>query len=90
MNPYEVVQCKKQGQAKARCWVGHYNGKVIGPLWIEGTMDQLVYMERHGGHVWPAVKGVAIKQGLWWMHDGATCHTTNYNIEYLQEKFQGS
>ena len=89
VNPYEVVQCKKQGQAKAMCWVGLYNGKVIGPLWIEGTMDQLVYRELLEDHVWPAVRGVATRQGLWYMQDGATCHTTNFNMEWLMEKFQG-
>lgn len=88
-NPYDVVQCKKQGQAKAMCWVGLVNGKVLGPLWIEGSMDQHVYRELLEDHVWPAVRNVATRQGLWWMQDGATPHTTNYNLEYLLEKFGG-
>ena len=87
-NPYDVEQCKKQGQPKAMCWTGLYNGKVIGPFWIEGSMDQMVYRELLEDHVWPEVRHVATRQELWWMQDGATCHTTNFNMEYLREKFQ--
>ena len=86
-NPYEVVQCKQQGVAKAMCWVFLCDGKVIGPVWIEGTMDQYVYREVMEDHVWPVIRHVATRNSLWLMQDGATCHTTRYNMDHLKEKF---
>ena len=41
-----IVECKTQSQQKVMCWTGLCDGKVLGPFWIEGTMDQYVYNEQ--------------------------------------------
>ena len=64
---------QEAGATKAMCWVGLAVARLIGPVWIEGSMDQHVYL--------------AARQGLWWMQDGETCHTARYNMEDLKEKF---
>jgi hypothetical protein len=38
--------------------------------------------------VWPAVKSVATRKGLYFQQDGVTPHTTNPVMEFLSEKFQ--
>ena len=45
INPLDNVPCKEQGMAKAMCWVGMLDGQIIGPIWVEGSMDQFVYKE---------------------------------------------
>ena len=39
--------------------------------------------------VWPLWKGVATRKQLFFMQDGATCHTTQLNLEFLLSKFAG-
>ena len=88
-NPHTIIECKTQNQKKAMSWAGLFNGKVIGPYWIEGTMNQYVYRRLLEEQVWPAVRGIARRNQLYFMQDGATCHTTRMNLEFLHSKFQG-
>ena len=88
-NPHVLVECKSQSNLKVMCWTGLYNGKVLGPFWIEGTMDILVYNSLLKDQVWTLVKGVATRQQLDFMQDGATCHTVVENLAFLSEKFGG-
>ena len=85
VNPFDNVACKEQGMAKAMCWVGMVDGEIIGPIWVEGSMDQYVYQEMLEDHVLPAISN---KRGLWFMQDGATCHTSNMNLEFLRGHFK--
>ena len=39
VNPFGNVPCKDQIMAKAMCWVGMVDGLIIGPIWVEGSMD---------------------------------------------------
>ena len=39
--------------------------------------------------VWPAVRSKATRHNLWFMQDGATCHTTENNLSILKEEFNG-
>ena len=49
-------------------------------------MDQYVYQEMIEEHVLPEIRN---KRGLWWMQDGATCHPSNMNLEFLRGHFKG-
>ena len=70
-NPYRVVPCKDQSQAKAMCWMGLVNGQVIGPIWLEGTMDQHMYKAMLEEHVIPLISNIREK---WWMQDANLPH----------------
>ena len=52
-------------------------------------MNQYVYRSLLEEQVWPAVRGIARRNQLYFMQDGATCHTTRMNLEFLHSKFQG-
>ena len=39
--------------------------------------------------IWPKVRSQVQRQQLWFMQDGATCHTTENNLKFLMEKFSG-
>lgn len=88
-NPYVDVQCKTQSQQKIMCWVGLYAGKVIGPFWIETKMDNHVYNDLMREEIWPQLRQQAQRKQLWYMQDGATCHTTENNLSFLKQKFSG-
>ena len=81
VNPFDNVPCPDQSMAKVMCWVGMVDGLIICPIWVEGSMDQYVYQEMIEEHVLPEIRN---KRGLWWMQDGATCHTSNMNLEFLR------
>ena len=89
VNPYLNVECKTQSQQKIMVWVGLCAGQVIGPFWIEQTMDNGVYNKLLKEKVWPAVKAKATRNALWYMQDGATCHTSQNNLSFLLDKFDG-
>ena len=39
--------------------------------------------------MWPAVSRIATRNSVYFMQDGASCHTTPENISYLNDKFKG-
>lgn len=88
-NPHILIECKTQSQEKAMCWTGLCNGLVLGPFWIQGSMDQFVYRELLEEKVWPLLKHRATREQLYFMQDGATCHTTPMNLAFLKSKFGG-
>ncbi len=90
VNPYINVECKTQSQQKIMVWVGLCAGQVIGPFWIEQIMDNGVYNKLLKEKVWPAVKAKATRNALWYMQDGATCHTSQNNLSFLLDKFDDS
>ena len=53
---------------------------VIGPFWIKTKMDNYVCHD--------LMKEEIFAQ-LWFMQDGATCHTTENNLSFLKQKFSG-
>ena len=85
INPLDNVPCKEQGMAKAMCWVGTLDGQIIGPIWVEGSMDQFVYKEMLEEHVLLLIKN---QRGIWCMQDGATCHTSTMNLKFLKQHFR--
>ena len=71
------------------CWIGLVAGRVIGPFWIETSMKQDVYLNLLKDKVWPKLKRITERNLLWFQQDGATCHITNQNLSFLNEKFSG-
>ena len=71
--------------AKAMCLVGMLDGQIIGPIWVEGSMDQFVYKEMLEEHVLPLIKN---KRGIWFMQNGATCRTSTMNLKFLKQHFR--
>ena len=72
------------------CWAGPCNGAVLGPFWIEGSMNQFVYKELLEEKVWPLLKHKVTREEeeLCLMQDEAKCHTP-LNLEILRSQFAG-
>ena len=50
-------------------------------------MNQFVYKKLLEDKVWPLLRHQASRKKLYFMQDGATCHTTQMNLDYLKSKF---
>ena len=68
---------------------GTKHGAVLGPFLIEGSINQFVYKELLEEKVLPLLKHRATREQLNLMQDGATCHTTPINLEFLRSKLVG-
>ena len=89
--PDKVRECRVQGGSKVMAWVGVVGKKVLPVHWFEQKkgVNGESYLQLLKDTVWPAVKSVATRNGLYFQQDGATPHTTNLVMEFLGEKFQG-
>ena len=67
------------------CCVGVVDGKI---LWFEGNMNEEVYRDGVLDFVWSKLQGVATRKGYYSMQDGASSHTNNENLQFLQSQFQ--
>ena len=76
-------------------WVGLLGGIVIGPFWLIDqngrctNVNQDVYLELLQTKMWPNVANMRNLRHIWFMQDGATCHTTNKVINWLMTSFDG-
>ena len=79
-NPHELIECKEQGSKKAMYWMGLVNGRVlVGSLLGGGKHER--------GGLAGDVSGsrLASSNQIWYMQDGATCHTTKENLNFILE-----
>ena len=60
---------------------------IVEKFFIECSINQLVDKELLEEKVGPLINHRATRGQLYLMQDGATCHTTLLNLEFLQSKF---
>ena len=86
-----VRECRVQGAKKVMAWVGVVGDKVLPVHWFEEKkgVNWEVYLQLLKETVWPAVRSRATRNRLYFMQDGASPHTTNQVMQFLEEKFQG-
>ena len=72
-------------------WVGVVGDKVLPVHWFEEKkgVNGEAYLELLNKTVWPTVKPRATRNRLYFMQDGASLHTTNQFMQFLEEKLQG-
>ena len=54
-----------------------------------GNTSSVLLLTFNAKKVWSAVRSKATRHNLWFMQDGATCHTTENNLSILKEEFNG-
>ena len=89
--PNRTNECRVQGATKVMAWVGVVGKKVLPVHWFEEKkgVNGETYLNMLKDKVWPAVKGIANRRNLYFQQDGATPHTTNQVMDFLNQKFQG-
>ena len=94
-HPEETEDCHYQGDTKVMAWAAVVDGGALQIRWMidEDGRPVMVnsdrYLEMLRGRVWPEVRGRAAQRRWWWMQDGATPHTTDNVLDFLNEKFHG-
>jgi hypothetical protein len=81
---------KDQGAEKVMAWVGVVGNKVLPVHWFEEKkgVNGEAYLQLLKETVWPAIRTRATRNMLYFLQDGASPHTTNQVMQFLEEKFQ--
>ena len=94
-NPHDYSECKEQGQPKVMCWAGFCHGVFLPLVWFTDDNDNPVsvnkerYLKMIQKKIIPSLKRKSYFNNIWWMQDGAPCHTAKIVMEFLTEKFGG-
>lgn len=80
---------KKLFDQKLMVWIGYSKKVRIPVVVVNGTMNEERYREMMNVHVIPHLRSHRLQSRTYFQQDGATPHTSNANIAFLQEKFGG-
>lgn len=88
-NPYRYEDCVKQGGQKVMCWAGIINGRVLTIHWFEPgvSVNGEIYHGLLKDKLWPEVRSLAARQQYYYQQDGAPCHCSRNNLDFLEQKF---
>lgn len=88
-DPEIEYDCMQQGGKKVMCWAAIIDGRVI-VKWYkgDGRVNQHSYLATLNDDLWPEIHSVATRRGYWMQQDGATSHTTNLVLDWLEDKFE--
>ena len=62
------------------------DGKAFPPIWIKGTLNSAGYKHILASKVIPKLNSTYGMGNFIWMQDGASCHTANSVLKYLESK----
>ena len=85
----------KKGDAKVMAWVCIGDGRTLTVRWMvddngrPASVNAERYLSMLREDVWPEVRSRAGRRQYWWQQDGATSHTTNAVLDFLDSKFHG-
>ena len=92
-NPHELLDIKKQGDAKAMCFVCVVDGRILDPFWFQDDKGKNVsvntdaYIKMLKTHIIPQMKKMKNFQKFWWQQDGASCHCSKKSLDFLEGHF---
>lgn len=88
-NPYVIQETHTQTRQKLNVWAGILGDRIIGPFFIEGSLNTAKYLELLQVQVIPAL-GNAVQNGrIIFQHDGAPAHSAATVTEFLNATFPG-
>lgn len=79
------VQCPQ----RVTVWCAISSVGIIGPWFFSENVNRESYQEAIRDKFVPEAQGLEAYEGYWFQQDGATPHTTNENLELLDEHFHG-
>ena len=77
------------------CWAGFVDGKMLKVHWFIDAKGKTVsvngesYLKMLKEVLWPQIRYISTRKGLWFQQDGATPHTCKTVLDFLREKFHG-
>lgn len=90
-NPHWLRQVERQRPWSINVWCGIIGNKLIGPYFIEGTLNGLKYRDFLEDELPSLLEDVAlsIRQTMWLQHDGCPAHYSLIAREVLNRYFNG-
>jgi hypothetical protein len=90
-NPFLYDDSIKQGASKILCWAGIIDGRILPLVWFgQGvTINGERYLNLLENNVWQQLKTIVSRREYWFQQDGAPCHCTTANVNFLSDKFNG-
>lgn len=88
-NPRWLREVCRQSPWSLNVWCGLLNNKIIGPYFIDGTLNSRKY-EQILTEVLPQFLEdipLCIRQSMWYQHDGCPAHSAQIITEVLNRKF---
>ena len=95
INPNISVASKRLHGEKIMCWAGFVNGKMLKFHWFIDAKGKTVsvneesYLKMLKEVLWPQIRYISTRKGLWFQQDGARPHTCKTVLDFLREKFHG-
>lgn len=88
-NPHAIVEAHHQHTFSLNVWAGIVGDVLVGPHFLPrrvGGAEYLDLLENHLGNLLEDVP-LAIRQNMWYLHDGAPPHFTRQVRNWLNENF---
>lgn len=87
-NPHIAIPLHTQYPQKVNVWVGMFGNNIIGPFFINGTLNAQKYLNMLQDQICPAIRAVAEDFGsVIYQHDGAPAHNAMPIRNFLNEMF---
>lgn len=89
-NLHRYNVCRTQYPQKVNVWAGIIDTHIIGPFFIEGTLNCERYLRLLQENILPALNNLDLQGPLWFQHDGAPAHYSREVRELLNRHFPNS
>lgn len=86
-NPHGVVESKNQIRFSLNVWAGIVGNTLIGPVFLEPRLNGQIYHRFLSRTLPPLLDDIplAVRQRMWFMHDGAPAHFSRLARNYLSQ-----
>lgn len=88
-NLHRYNSTKTQYPEKVNVWAGIIDTHVVGPFFIEGTINAERYCQLLEERIIPALNNLHLEGPLWYQHDGAPAHFSLQTRNILDLHFPG-
>jgi transposase len=86
-NPRWMRENHNQYSRKVNVWCGIFGKRIVGPFFIEGTLDAATYLDLLINEIGPALSAVCGDKDVWFQQDGAPPHFGSEVRQFLNETF---
>lgn len=88
-NPHIIKKIKTQGYNTVNVWCGIHQNTIVGPVFINGSLNAVRYLNILQGEVEDYLDTIPLanRNSVIWQQDGAPPHSVRNVTEYLNERY---
>lgn len=88
-NPHWMSDCKSQGAEKLMVWCGIWGDRIVGPFFIEGNLNAMVYLDMLKNDIIMSILDESGDFPAFFQQDGAPPHYGTEVRQWLDQQFPG-